>query len=274
MADRTALITGCSSGIGRATATAFLDGGWTVYATSRDEADVAGLGERGARTATLDVTDDRDVERVVDRVGAEEGGVDCLVNNAGFGQFGPLEDVPVERLAEQFDVNVYGPHRLARAALPNMRRKGDGTIVNVSSINGRVAAPGAGSYAASKSALEAMTEALRAEVDGLGIDVVSVVPSPVETAFADRATRELDDLAATREYGWVYEAVEDATLASTSLPVTVSPEDVATTVHDVACLSDPDARYPVGAFAKYALYARFLPDGIRDTGFRVLRTLF
>ncbi|MEF8813550.1 MAG: SDR family oxidoreductase [Halovenus sp.] len=274
MADRTVLITGCSSGIGHATATAFLDGGWTVYATSRDEADVAGLGERGARTAGLDVTDDEAVERVVDRVGAEEGGVDCLVNNAGFGQYGPLEDVPVERLHEQFDVNVYGPHRLARAALPNMRRRGDGTIINVSSVNGRVSAPGTGSYAGSKFALEAMTDALRAEVDGLGIDVVSVVPGPVETAFDERAGEELDDLAATREYEWVYEAVEDAALASTSLPVTLSPEDVATTIHDVACLSDPDPRYPVGAFAKYALYTRFLPDSIRETGFRLLRKLF
>ena len=274
MSDKTVLITGCSSGIGRATAELFLEEGWTVYATSRDEDDIADLLEQGCHTAPLDVTDEEAVDRVVDQIGAEEGGVDCLVNNAGYGQYGPLEDISTDRLHSQFDVNVYGPHRLARAVLPNMRRRESGMIINVSSAYGKVSTPGAGPYAGSKHALEAMTESLRAEVDGLGIDVVSVVPGPVQTGFNKRGEQELDELEKTREYGWVYEACEDALLTTSSLPLATEPEAVATTIHDVACMSDPRLRYPVGAFAKYALYTQFLPDRIRDVGFRVFRKLF
>ena len=144
MQDKTVLITGSSSGIGRATAAAFLDEDWTVHATARDTADIEDLAEAGCETHELDVTDDEDVADVVDRVVDADGRIDCLVNNAGFGQFGPLEDVPVEDLHAQFDVNVYGPHRMARAVLPHMREQGEGTIVNLSSVSGRVATPGMG----------------------------------------------------------------------------------------------------------------------------------
>ena len=113
MTTRTVLVTGSSSGIGRATVEGFLDQEWRVYATARDTDDVADLGERtGCVTARLDVTEETDVEGVVARMVDEEGRIDCLVNNAGYGQFGPTEDVPVERVHRQFDVNVYGPHRL------------------------------------------------------------------------------------------------------------------------------------------------------------------
>jgi NAD(P)-dependent dehydrogenase (short-subunit alcohol dehydrogenase family) len=271
MTEKTVLITGCSSGIGRATAEAFLDDGWTVYATSRDEADLADLGEAGCRTATLDVTDGEAVTRVVDRIGEEVGYVDCLVNNAGYGQYGPLEDIPAERLHEQFDVNVYGPHRLSRAVLPLMRAREDGTIINMSSLNGQVSVPGGGAYAASKFALEAMSDALRAEVDGLGIDVVVVAPGPVDTGFEERATAETEDLDRTRAYGWVYDAFEDTNLVAGSLPFALGPEAAATAIHDAACLDDPEPRYPVGRFATFATYARFLPDRVRDTVFGLVR---
>ncbi|OYR76198.1 short-chain dehydrogenase/reductase, partial [Halorubrum sp. E3] len=174
--QKTALITGCSSGIGRAAAHAFLDEGWTVYATARNPADVEALGEAGCELATLDVTDQGDVDRVVERILDEEGAIDALINNAGYGQFGPVEDVTTERVHDQFDVNVYGPHRLIRAVLPAMRRERDGTIVNVSSVAGRVSMPGGGVYSGSKFAIEAMSDALRNEVADHGIDVVVVEP--------------------------------------------------------------------------------------------------
>mgnify|MGYP006286532787 FL=1 len=142
MSDRTVVITGCSSGIGRATAYAFLDEEWTVYATARNPADIQTLGEAGCDIGTLDVRDPEDVERVIGRVIEEEGRLDALVNNAGYGQHGPLEDVDDELFEKQFDVNVFGPHRLIREALPHMRQRGEGTIVNVSSVSGRLAAPG------------------------------------------------------------------------------------------------------------------------------------
>lgn len=271
MSEQTALITGCSSGIGRATAQAFVEEDWTVYATSRNEADLSELAEMGCRTDSLDVTDEGAVEGVVDRIAEETGAVDCLVNNAGFGQFGPVEDVPVNRLHQQFDVNVYGPHRLVRASLPLMRGQREGTVVNVSSVYGSVSTPGAGTYAASKHALEAMTDALRAEVDELGIDVVLVAPGPVDTGFRARADRELDDLTYHREYDWVYDAVEDANLAGGALPIAVGPDRVATTIYDAACLSDPDPCYPVGRFAKVSRYTRFLPDRVRDGTYALVR---
>jgi len=266
---KTVLITGCSSGIGRATAKAFADSDWTTYATSRDESDIADL---DCRTDSLDVTDEAEIERVVDRIAEETGRIHCLVNNAGYGQYGPIEDIPTDRLHKQFDVNVYGPHRLARAVLPLMRAQEDGTIINVSSIYGQLSTPGGGVYAGSKFALEAMSDALRAEVEGLGIDVSLMILGPVDTGFRDRANDEVEGLDRHRDYEWVYDAYEDANL--TSGVFATEPETVATTIHDVACLSDPEARYPVGTLTKYALYTRFLPDRLYDLGFRFIRKLF
>ena len=157
----TVLVTGCSTGLGRATARAFLGSGWTVYATARDERELRGLARRGARTATLDVTSETDVIAVVEGMVEEVGRIDCLVNNAGYGQLGPVEDVDTERVVRQFDANVFGPHRLVRAVLPHMRSRSAGRIVNVSSAVGRFALPGVGIYSSSKFALRAISDALR-----------------------------------------------------------------------------------------------------------------
>ena len=269
---QTALVTGAGSGIGRATAEAFREADWTVYATDRDETELTSLAETGCRTARLDATEEEEVTRVVDRIGAEEGAIDCLVNAAGVIRYGPVEDVPTDRLARGFTHNTYAPHRLIRAALPNMRRAGSGTIVNVSSVYGRLTPPGVGPYAASKAALESLSDALRAELDGLGIDVVVVVPGPTRTDD-DRVAGPLEGLERTREYGWVYETLEDAAQTAGALPVTDSPEAVATVIHDAACASDPDPRYVVGPIPTALLYARVLPDRLRDAAFRLFRTV-
>lgn len=272
--EQTVLITGCSSGIGRATALAFLDEEWTVYATARNPADVETLGERGADINALDVTDPADVERVVDRMIEEDGRVDCLVNNAGYGQHGPLEDVPPDRLRHQLDVNLVGPHRLVREVLPYMRERGDGTIVNVSSVAGRVATPGMGAYAASKFGMEGYSDALRAEVAGFDVDVALVEPGPVETNFRERAGDEIDRLDRTDDYDWVYDLQEDATLVSgDSSPFAVTPEEVAAVILEAGVSTDPDPRYVVGGFARAAVLLRFLPDRLRDRLLGVMRTL-
>jgi NAD(P)-dependent dehydrogenase (short-subunit alcohol dehydrogenase family) len=272
MTSKTVLITGCSSGIGRATAERFLDEEWTVYATSRDESDIADLGDAGCRTDTLDVTSNEDVARVVDRIDDDHGELDCLVNNAGYGLYGPLEDIPVEHLHDQFDVNVYGPHRLTRAALP-LLREAEGRVCNVSSVNGRLSIPGGGAYSGSKFALEAMSDALRAEVEPFDIDVILVEPGPVATAFQDRAAREADELVPGEEYDWVYDSIDDATTVSGSLPIAVGSDEVASTLYDAASVTDPKARYPVGRFAELAVYTRFLPDALRDRLFGIVRRL-
>ena len=272
MEDKTVLITGCSSGIGRATAETFLDEDWTVYATARDTDDIEALAEAGCKTQELDVTEDEDVAAAVERVVAEDGRIDCVVNNAGYGQFGPLEDIPVEELHAQFDVNVYGPHRLARAALPHMREQGEGTIVNISSVAGRVASPGMGAYNGSKFALEGISDAMRPEVDPHGVDVVLVEPGPVETNFGERRNEELDRRTEmSGAYDTIYDFHEDQQTLGGKNTVAVLPEDVAETVLEAAVSPDPKARYPVGQFARLTLLSRFAPDTLRDAFYRVLR---
>jgi len=269
----TVLITGCSSGIGRKTAHAFLEDGWEVYATARNPADVEALGEAGANIASLDVTDEDDVERVVERMVDEEGRVDCLVNNAGYAQLGPVEDVPVESVEDQFEVNVYGPHRLAREVLPHMRERQTGTIVNVSSVAGRLATPGMGIYNGSKFAIEGISDALRPEVSEYGIDVVLVEPGPVDTAFVDRASDEIDGLERSDAYDTLYSILDDTEAIGGGGPGAVQPREVAETILDAANLTDPADRYPVGRVAKVAMLGRFVPAKLRDKFYRIALSL-
>jgi NAD(P)-dependent dehydrogenase (short-subunit alcohol dehydrogenase family) len=275
MSIRTALVTGSSSGIGRATVEALLDNEWRVYATARDPDDVADLGDRtDCVTARLDVTEGNNVEQVVARMIDEEGRIDCLVNNAGYGQFGPLEDVPVGRARRQYEVNVHGPHRLIRAVLPHMRERADGTIVNVSSVAGRVSFPGGGVYCGSKFALEAMSDALRAEVRSKGVDVVIVEPGPVSTNFTDRAETEVEGVERSGAYDSFYSAFSDASLFGDDGPTTVTPERVASDVLNAASATKPRARYPVGTPARLGVLGRFVPDQLRDSAFSFLDRLY
>jgi NAD(P)-dependent dehydrogenase (short-subunit alcohol dehydrogenase family) len=272
MSNRTVLITGCSSGIGRATAYAFLDEEWRVYATARNPADIEQLGEAGCGIGTLDVTDPDDVARVVDRMIEEDGRIDALVNNAGYGQHGPLEDVDGDLFQRQFDVNVFGPHRLVREVLPHMRERSEGTIVNVSSVAGRLAAPGTGAYAATKHAIEGYSDALRLEVEPFDVDVSVVQPGPVGTGFRDRVDDELTRLDRTDAYEDIYRFQEDASLFGADSPIAVNPAAVAEAIVEAAVSPDPEPRYVVGQVAQLLLWARYLPDPIRDQVFGLVRT--
>ena len=271
MSNRTVLITGCSSGIGRAAAYAFLDEEWQVYATARNPADIETLGEAGCDIGTIDVRSTEDVDRVMDRLIEEEGRIDALVNNAGYGQHGPIEDITDELFEKQFDVNVFGPHRLVRAALPHMRDREDGTIVNVSSLAGRLAAPGMGTYSASKFAIEGYSDALRREVEPFGIDVSVVQPGPVATSFRDRVDDELGRLDRTDDYEDLYEFQADATLFGGDSPISVHPAEVAEAIVEAAVTPDPEPRYVVGRAAQLLVYANYLPDRIADGVFGAIR---
>jgi NAD(P)-dependent dehydrogenase (short-subunit alcohol dehydrogenase family) len=268
--NRTVLITGCSSGIGRATAETFLDEEWQVVATARDPSDIEGLREAGCETAALDVTDDEQIREAVRQTIDETGRLDCLVNNAGFGLIGAIEDVPVERVHDQFDVNVYGPHRLTRAVLPHMREQGDGTIVNVSSVSGRLSVPAMGVYSGSKFALEAMSDALRPEVADHGIDVALVEPGPVDTGFEERAAAESDTLEHSGTYDWAYRAHEDTQDIGLGGTFGNSPREVAEVIVEAACSPNPDPRYPVG-HGRWMVKLRSLPDRWRDRIYGAIR---
>jgi NAD(P)-dependent dehydrogenase (short-subunit alcohol dehydrogenase family) len=260
----TVLVTGCSSGVGRTAARTFLDDGWTVYATARDPGELAELGEIGAVTTQLDVTSTEDAERVVESVVEERDRLDCLVNNAGFGQMGPVEDVSVDKVREQYDVNVFGPHRLMRAVLPYMRDQGSGTVINVTSITDRFPIAGSGAYSGSKSALAKVSQAARQEVRGQGIDVVVVEPMVVATEFYDRMRDELVDVDRRAAYTDLYEVLELLHTIKSDGPGIVSAEAVAETMLEAANSDSPDRRYTVGSLAKAAaVVAAVLPESWR-----------
>jgi NAD(P)-dependent dehydrogenase (short-subunit alcohol dehydrogenase family) len=185
--SKAVLITGCSSGIGRATALRLARAGWTVYATARRPESISDLADAGCRTLTLDVTDEQSMRAAVDAVEQAEGAVGVLVNNAGYSQGGTIEQVPMDAVRRQFETNVFGAIRTIQLALPGMRRQRWGKIVNVSSMGGRLTFPGGGSYHASKYALEALSDALRFEVRGFGVDVTVVEPGLIVTEFGKTA---------------------------------------------------------------------------------------
>ena len=273
MATGTVLITGCSSGIGRTTARAFHANGWDVYATAPETADLTALADEGIEIASLDVTDDRSVETAVDDILEQAGRIDVLVNNAGYGQIGPVEEVPTDQLIEQFQVNTFGPHRVTRAVLPSMRERGDGKIINISSVYGRTTMLGQGAYSGSKFALEALSDTLRGELANTGIDVVLIEPGPVETNFGNVALEQKEDLERTGAYEW-FEGMYDDRRAIDRMPGYVQPEDVAEVILRAASTAAPDTRYLVGPAAKPVPFLGLVPDKLRDRALGVLQRVF
>lgn len=188
MSSRAVLITGCSTGIGRAAALRFAAAGLSTWASARRLSDIADLRAAGCKTIELDVTDEASRVAAVAQVVAAEGAVGTLVNNAGYAELGPMEDVSIEALRRQFETNVFGAVRLSQLVLPGMRAQKTGTVVNVSSVGGLVTFLGGGAYHMSKFALESFSDALRAEVRRFGIRVVVVEPFGVRTRFQESST--------------------------------------------------------------------------------------
>ena len=221
MAGRTrsepVLITGCSSGIGRATAVRLHNAGFTVYATARRTDTLTDVAGRGLRTVALDVTDEESMTQAVAAVEADAGPVGVLINNAGYGLYGPVEQVPMAEIRRQFETNFFGLVRLTQLVLPGMRRRGRGRILNVSSMGGRITLPGGAFYHASKYAVEAFSDALRMEVAQFGIDVVLIEPGPVKTPWNDVAAASL----ATAGAG----AAATTPAAAAPGPAPATPED-------------------------------------------------
>src|SRR5918998_5813824 len=185
--SRAVLITGCSSGIGQATAEHLAQKGWTVYATARYIEAIAPLGERGCRLLPLDVTDEGSMRRAVEEVERAEGAIGVLINNAGYSQSGAVEDVPMEKVRRQFETNVFGLVRMCQLVLPGMRGQRWGRIFNISSMGGVLTFPGGGFYHATKHAVEALSDALRFEVAGFGVKVSVIEPGLIRTGFAGAA---------------------------------------------------------------------------------------
>lgn len=186
------LITGCSSGIGRAAAERLARAGRTVYATARRPESIAELEVAGCRTLALDVTDEQSMAAAVAAVEREHGAVGALINNAGYSQSGAIESVAIDDVRRQFETNVFGLVRLTQLVLPAMRERRAGRIVNVSSVGANLTFPGGGFYHATKYALEAISDALRFELRGFGIDVVVIQPGMIRTGFGDAAVASIE----------------------------------------------------------------------------------
>jgi NAD(P)-dependent dehydrogenase (short-subunit alcohol dehydrogenase family) len=258
MTGKTVLITGSNSGIGRAAAELLAGKGYRVIATMRNPDKGRGLAE-AANTAgwdlkilPLDVRDEASVAAAL----AQAGEIDVLINNAGFEVWGPLEEMTLEDLRDQFETNVYGPFRLMLAAVPGMRKRGGGVIVNVSSVAGRVAAPLNGLYAASKFALEALSESLHYETGHFGIRVHIIEPGGVETPFADN--RRLVGAGADNESSPYRELVAQWETVQERLNPggrRARPEEVAQAIFE-AIETGGKLRYPVGNDAQMVLTAR------------------
>jgi len=264
MPRKVALVTGASSGIGAEVVLALLEQGYAVHGAARRLDRMRALTERGAQVLPLDLTDERSIEACAAGVLEREGRLDVLVNNAGYGSYGAIEQVPLAEARRQFEVNLFGLARLTQLLLPTMRRQGSGHVVNVSSIGGKIFTPMGGWYHATKHALEGWSDALRMEVAPFGIRVVIVEPGAIATEWSGIARETL--LAASSKGPYQDQARAFAGLIAPGGRFAGSPPRVvAEAVVRAVATRRPRTRYVVGQGARAFLLARaLLPDRAYD----------
>jgi NAD(P)-dependent dehydrogenase (short-subunit alcohol dehydrogenase family) len=263
--NKVALVTGASAGIGEATARVLLAAGYAVFAGARRLERMAGLAALGATLIHLDLTDDASIVAAVEAIEASAGRLDVLVNNAGYGSYGALEDVPLAEARRQFDVNVFGLARLTQLGLPIMRAQKSGKIVNVTSIGGKIWEPLGSWYHATKFAVEGLSDCLRVEVSRLGIDVIIIEPGAIRTEWAGIARNGLLQVSKDGAYAPQAERyarlLERADASSLSSP----PEVVARTILRAVGARRPRTRYATGGGAHLILFLKkILPDRMFD----------
>jgi NAD(P)-dependent dehydrogenase (short-subunit alcohol dehydrogenase family) len=258
---KTALVTGASSGIGEATALQLAELGYTVYAGARRVDRMSDLAARGIRTKSVDVTEDGSMVALVETIIANTGRIDALINNAGYGMYGALEDVPIEEARRQFEVNVFGLARLTQLVLPHMRAQRDGYIVNISSMGGKIWEPLGSWYHASKFAVEGLSDSLRVEVAEFGIKVVIIEPGTIRSEWADIAAAQLEATSANTPYARQAKLVAAGLRAAERLFIAAGPEVVAEVIGKAVQDPRPRTRYTAGGGARAFLLAeRILPD--------------
>ena len=260
-----ALVTGGSSGIGECTVRELLDAGYVVYTAARRVERMKPLADRGAQVFAMDVTDDASMVAGIARTIEERGRIDVLVNNAGYGSYGAVEDVPIDEARRQFEVNVFGLARLVQLVTPHMRAQRSGRIINISSIGGKFYEPFGAWYHATKFAVEGFSDSLRMELRPFGIKVVLIEPGPIRTEWNEIARDSLLERSGSGPYAeWARKAFDvmrrfdEPSRAST-------PEEVADKIVKAATVSRPAARYPVGRGARMITTSRdLLPDRVFD----------
>lgn len=259
--SKTILITGASSGIGEAACFELLRRGHNVHACARRVEKMRPLEEAGATVHFLDVTDDDSMEAVAESIGA----VDVLINNAGFGLYGSVEDVTIDEARGQFEVNLFGLARMTQLVTPAMRERGSGLIMNISSMGGKVFTPLGAWYHASKHALEGWSDCLRIELAPFGIDVVIVEPGAIETEFCEQLIPPLLDRSQDGPYAELAEKMAEATRRTYAGGRTTPAAKTGKVLADIAESKKPGTRYVTGYLARpIILMRRLIPDRLFD----------
>lgn len=263
------LITGCSTGIGRATALLLAEKGWRVFASARRLETVNDLASDHITPVQLDVTDEASMAAAVQEVLAKAGRIDALVNNAGYAEIGPLEDARMEAVRRQFETNTFGALRMAQLVLPTMRAQGRGHIVNVSTMGGRVVIPFVGLYNSSKFALEAMSDALRMETYPFGVRVVLVEPGGTRTNFNTVASQNAHSFATNPKSPYQRFFAQIDRFIKQSEGFAFPPEMVARVILRSLTKRNPRARYVATPDARIMLAVMLrMSDGLRDAMWR------
>ncbi|MBI1331257.1 MAG: SDR family NAD(P)-dependent oxidoreductase [Armatimonadetes bacterium] len=247
--QKTALVTGASSGMGKEIAKGLINEGYSVYVAARNANKMVDLEKLGARVITMDISKDDQISAAVSQILAESGGVDVLVNNAGFGLYGPVEEVGLDEARYQFEVNLFGPARLTQLLLPSMRSRGGATIVNIASMGGKIYTLLGAWYHATKHAVEGWSDCLRLELEPFGIRVVVIEPGLIETGFGDVVANGLKPFLGG-PYRKVAAAVSKSTVDAYSPGRGTPPSAIAKVVVKAVRSSKPKTRYAVGKYAK------------------------
>ena len=255
-ASKVAVVTGASAGIGKAIVRRLLSEGWIVYGGARRLEKMGDIESEGAKTLSLDVTDDESMQNAVGAVMAAEGRIDALVNNAGYGSYGPVENVSISEARQQFEVNVFGLARLSQLVIAPMREQGAGTIVNISSVGGRLWTPMGGWYHATKHAVEVLSDAMRVETRQFGIRVVVVQPGAIQSEWAGIAADHLMEHAREPAYRSMVEPMSKTLRNPPSY--TADPKFVAQVVSKAVNSPNPRRRYATPLHAKVLLILRWL----------------
>lgn len=258
MEKKVALVTGASSGIGRATALELMQRGITVYGTARDKEKLQSLEEKGLCPLSLDVTEDASRVSCVDEILIREGRIDILINNAGYGSYGAIEDVPLEEGRHQMEVNLFGLARMTQLVVPHMRKNHYGKIVNISSMAGKVWTPFGGWYHAAKFAVEGFSDCLRLETAPFGIDVIIIEPGGIKTDWGLIAANHLKEVSLQGAYAEPAHKVADDMDRFYKGERLSPPELVAATIGKAVSAKKPRTRYLIGYSAKASVLMKNL----------------
>ena len=260
------LITGASSGIGKATARLLLQDGHIVYGASRSVDKMNDIQQEGARILEMDVSQNDSMQQGVAQILEAEGRIDVLINNAGYGSYGALEDVPLDEARYQFEVNVFGLARLCQLVLPKMRAQRSGTIINISSIGGKIGEPHGSWYHATKFAVEGLSDCLRLELYQFNVNVVVIQPGAIKTEWNTIARQNLREVSGNTAYQAL--AKKHAQLLEKGDKQASDPVVVAKTIRKAVRARKPSTRYATGRGAKIILLLRkVLPDRWMDKMF-------